>query len=106
MGTDLAERVTEVLLRSERALSSGEIAARLGRPRAEVEAALDGLRGESRLLVREWPMADPHFGADQIVVAARVEGADDPEAVQTAEERCQQVYDGLLLDFLASHRCV
>ena len=69
------------------------------------EAALETLKADPRLVVREWPMTDPHFGVDRIVVAARVEPPGDA-AVRAAEDRCQQVYDDILRDFLASHRCV
>jgi hypothetical protein len=51
-------------------------------------------------------MEDPHFGMDRIVVAARVDPAAGDAAVAAGEARCQQVYDDILRDFLASHRCV
>jgi hypothetical protein len=106
MPTELTARAADMLLASARALTSGEVAARLGRPRSEVEAALEDLRDEPRVIVREWPMEDPHFGAERIVVAARVDDAADPAAVHAAEQRCQRVYEDILRDFLASHRCV
>jgi hypothetical protein len=105
MESELAERVRTVLAASDRALSSGEVAARVKAPLPTVEAALETLKTDPRLVVREWPMTDPHFGVDRIVVAARVEPPGDA-AVRAAEDRCQQVYDDILRDFLASHRCV
>ena len=105
MSTDLAQSLQEALRTGGRALSSAELAVRLRRPRPEVEDALEALRGERALVVREWPIADPHFGMDRILVAAWVADADDA-ALRAAEERCQRVYDDLLRDFLASHRCV
>ena len=105
MDSELAERVRAVLAASDRALSSGEVAARLKAPLPTVEAALESLKTDPRLVVREWSMADPHFGVDRVVVAARVDPPGDA-AVRAAEDRCQQVYDDLLRDFLASHRCV
>jgi hypothetical protein len=100
------QAVTELLRRSERALTSSEVAVRLRRPRPEVEAALADLRGSPEVVVCEWPMEDPHFGVDRIVVAARVDAAAGELAVAAAEARCQQVYEDILRDFLASHRCV
>ncbi|SRR5579883_314456 len=105
MDGELAERVRIAVAASDRALSSGEVAARLKVPLADVEAALERLQSDPRLVVREWPMTDPHFGVARVVVAARVEPADDA-GLRAAEDRCQQVYDDLLRDFLASHRCV
>jgi hypothetical protein len=51
-------------------------------------------------------MEDPHFGMERIVVACRIVPAGDPAAIAAAEAACQQVYDDILRDFLASHRCV
>ncbi len=98
--------VADVVRRSDRALLSSEIATRLRRPRAEVEEALAALHGDPTVVVRDWPMEDPHFGMARIVVAARVDPAAGDAAIAASEARCQQVYDDLLRDFLASHRCV
>src|ERR671933_834857 len=98
MDGELAERVRTVLAASDRALSSGEVAARLKAPLPAVEAALGSLKADPGLVVREWPMADPHFGVDRVVVAARVDPPGDA-AARAAEDRCQQVYDDLLRDF-------
>ena len=106
MSEELAARARAVVLASPRALTSSEIAARLRVPRPDTEAALDALRADPALVVREWPMTDPHFGVDQMVVAAAVDPAAGAAGEQAAEARCQQVYDDLLRDFLASHRCV
>ncbi len=94
--------VADVVRRSDRALLSSEIATRLRRPRPEVEEALAALHGDPTVIVRDWPMEDPHLGVPRIVVAARVHpGAGDA----AAEAQCQQVYEDLLRDFLVSHRC-
>ncbi len=106
MSSELNERVRAVLLAGDHALTSGEVAARLRVPLAGVETALEALKDDPGLVVREWPMTDPHFGVDRIVVAARVDPTAGDGAVQAADERCQRVYDDLLRDFLASHRCV
>src|SRR4051794_39137017 len=106
MSEELATRARAVGLASPKALTSSEIAVRLRVPRPDMEAALDALRADPSLVVREWPMADPHFGLDQIVVAAAVDPAAGAAGEQAAEARCQHVYDELLRDFLASHRCV
>ena len=100
------DRVKDALAASNRPLTSSEIGARLRLPRPEVEQALEALRHDPQLVVREWPMEDPHFGVDRIVVAARVEPAGDAAATTAAEAAAQQVYDNILRDFLASHRCV
>ena len=106
METTLPERVKDALVTSSRPLTSSEIGARLRLPRADVEEALDALRQDAQLVVREWPMEDPHFGIDRIVVACRVEQTGDAVATSDAEAASQQVYDNILRDFLASHRCV
>lgn len=106
MEATLPERVKDALVASGRPLTSSEIGARLRLPRPEVEEALEALRQDAHLVVREWPMEDPHFGVDRIVVACRVEPAGDVEATSAAEAASQQVYDNILRDFLASHRCV
>jgi hypothetical protein len=49
---------------------------------------------------------DPHFGMDRLVVAARVDPAAGGAAIAASGARCQQVYDDILRDFLASHRCI
>ena len=103
---ELADQVTRVLQRSPKPLTSSEIGARLRLPRPEVEHALEALRQDPQLVVREWPMEDPHFGVDRIVVACHVEPAGDAAATAAAEAASQQVYDDILRDFLASHRCV
>ena len=51
-------------------------------------------------------MEDPHFGVDRLIVACRVEPAGDAAASTAAEAAAQQVYENILRDFLASHRCV
>ena len=51
-------------------------------------------------------MEDPHFGMERIVVATRVDPAAGADALGLAEARCQQVYEEIVRDFLASHRCV
>jgi hypothetical protein len=106
MEATLAERVKSALVASGRPLTSGEIGARLRLPPPDVEQALEALRHDTTLVVREWPMEDPHFGVDRIVVACRVEPAGDAAATTAAEAASQQVYDNILRDFLASHRCV
>ena len=106
LAADLPPLVADALRRSDRALTSSEIAARLRRPRTEVEDALEALSRDPDLVVREWPMEDPHFGMDRIVVAARVDPAAGDAAIAASERRCQQVYDDIVRDFLASHRCV
>jgi hypothetical protein len=105
MGADLGTAVRGVLQGSDRPLTSAEIAARVRQPRPAVEELLEALRVEPGLVVCEWPIADPHFGLDRLVVAAWVDRADDA-ALRAAEQSCQRVYDDLLRDFLASHRCV
>jgi hypothetical protein len=106
MSAELADRIRGALLATDRALTSGEIAARLKAPMATVEATLDYLKTDPRLVVCEWPMTDPHFGVDRIVVAARTDPAAGDQATRSAEDRCKHVYDDILRDFLASHRCV
>jgi hypothetical protein len=106
MQSTLEDRVRETLVASARPLTSSEIGARLHTPYAEVEQALAALGADPHLVVREWPMGDPHFGVDRIVVACRVEPAGDPAAATAAEAASQQVFDNILRDFLASHRCV
>ena len=106
LAADLPQLVADALRRSDRALTSSEIAARLRRPRGEVEDALEALGRDPELIVRAWPMEDPHFGIDRIVVAARVDPAAGDAAIAAGEARCQQVYDDIVRDFLASHRCV
>jgi len=106
MSAELADRIRTALLATDRALTSGEIAARLKAPMATVEATLEDLKADPSLVVCEWPMTDPHFGVDRIVVAARVDPATGDSAPRAAENRCQHVYDDILRDFLASHRCV
>jgi hypothetical protein len=106
MDASVADRVKSALLASGRPLTSSEIGARLRLPAPEVEDALDALRLDAQVVVREWPMEDPHFGVDRIVVACRVEPAGDAAATSAAEAASQQVYDNILRDFLASHRCV
>lgn len=105
MAADLEEAIRTVLRASGRPLTSSELAARLRRPHREVEAALLTLGAAPELVVGEWPVGDPHFGLDRVVVAAWVGGADEA-ARQVALARCRQVYDDLLRDFLAAHRCV
>ena len=105
MAAELAQSLQDALRASGRALSSGELAARLRQPRPAVEEALEALGDEPSLVVREYPVADPHFGLDRILVAAWLADADDV-ARRAAEERCQRVYDEMLREFLASHRCV
>lgn len=105
MAADLVEAIRAALRASGRPLTSSELAARLRQPHAEVEAALLALGATPELVVGEWPVGDPHFGLDRVVVAAWV-GAADETARQAALARCRQVYDALLRDFLASHRCV
>jgi hypothetical protein len=106
LAADLPQLVADALQRSDRALTSSEIGARLRRPRTEIEEALEALSRDPQLVMREWPMEDPHFGMDRIVVAARVDPAAGDAAVAAGEARCQQVYDDIVRDFLASHRCV
>ncbi len=91
---------------SARPLTSAELAARLHLPRTDVEQALEALRDDPALVVREWPMEDPHFGMERIVVACRVVPAGDAAAATAAAAAAQQVYENILRDFLASHRCV
>ncbi|MBX5492758.1 MAG: hypothetical protein IRZ14_16530 [Chloroflexi bacterium] len=105
MAADLMEAIRAALRASGRPLTSSELAARLRRPHAEVEAALVALGPTPELVVGEWPVGDPHFGLDRVVVATWV-GEADEAARQTALACCRQVYDDLLRDFLASHRCV
>lgn len=104
--SELTALVAETLRRTDTALTSSELATRLRRPRPDVEAALRDLQRAPDLVVREWPMEDPHFGMERIVVAARVDPAAGAEAWGLAEARCQQVYEEIVRDFLASHRCV
>ena len=106
MSSSLADQVRAAIDASPRPLTSSEIGARLRLPRLEVEQALEALRDEPRLVIREWPMEDPHFGMERIVVACRVEPTGDPQAAPAAEAAAQQVYDNIVRDFLASHRCV
>ena len=106
MQTDLAESVREIVLATQRAVTSSEIAARLRRPRPEIEGALETMQQAADLVVRDWSMDDPHFAVERIVVAARIDPAGGDAAVGAAEARCQQVYDDLVRDLLASHRCV
>jgi hypothetical protein len=106
MDSTVPERVKGALVASGRPLTSSEIGARLRLPPPEVELALETLRHDAQLVVREWPMEDPHFGVDRIVVACRVDPAGDAAATSAAEAASQQVYDNILRDFLASHRCV
>jgi hypothetical protein len=103
---DLPALVADVVTRSPKALISSEIAARVRRPRNDVEAALATLQTDPRLVVRDWLIEDPHFGMPRLVVAAAVDPAGGPAAVASAEQRCQRVYEDVLRDFLASHRCV
>ena len=103
---DLTTLIADVVTRSPTALISSEIAARLRRPRPDVEAGLAQLEGDPRLVVRDWPIEDPHFGVPRFVIAARVDPAGGPTALTAAERQCQQVYEDVLRDFLASHRCV
>ena len=103
MQATLADRVRDTLQSSGRPLTSSELGARLRVGRPEVEQALEALGQDPRLVVREWPMEDPHFGVDRIVVAC---GVDPAEPTAAAETACQQVYEDILRDFLASHRCV
>ena len=105
MAIDLTPRLQAALPADGRALTSSELAARLRQPPAAVEAALDALRDDPALVVCEFPVADPHFGLDRVLVAARLSTPDDA-ARQAATARCRHVYDELLRDFLASHRCV
>ncbi len=100
------DQVREAVLRSAGPLTSSEIAARVRRGRTEVEAALELAQRDPAIVVRDWPMEDPHFGVDRIVVACRAEPAGDPGAVLAAETACQRAYESILRDFLASHRCV
>lgn len=102
----LAERVKATLQTSGRPLTSSEIGARLRVTRSEVEAVLETLDRDPQLMLREWPMEDPHFGVDRIVVACRVDPASEGSAALAAESACQQVYESIVRDFLASHRCV
>lgn len=106
MHSTLEDRVRDTLVASARPLTSSEIGARLRIPSTEVEQALEALRADPRLVVREWPLEDPHFGVDRIVVACRVDPAGDAAATTAAEAAAQQVFDNILRDFLASHRCV
>ena len=106
MDTALPERVKGALVASSRPLTSSEIGARLRLSRPDVEEALEALQHDAQFVVREWPMEDPHFGVDRIVVACRVGPAGDAAATSAAEAASQQVYDNILRDFLASHRCV
>ena len=106
MQSTLEDRVKDALVASNRPLTSSEIGARLRLPRPQVEQALETLRHDPRLVVREWPMEDPHFGVDRLIVACRVEPAGDAAASTAAEAAAQQVYENILRDFLASHRCV
>jgi hypothetical protein len=106
MATELDERVRDVLVANKRALSSSEIAARLRRPRQEIEETLAALAPTSELVVREFTVADPHFGMERVVVATAVDAKDADTGGQAADARCQRVFDELLRDFLASHRCV
>jgi hypothetical protein len=106
MQSTIANQVRDALLGSARPLTSSEIGARLRLPRLQVEQALEALRDDPALVVREWPMEDPHFGMERIVVACRVAPTGDPGATTAAESAAQQVYDNILRDFLASHRCV
>ena len=105
MATELTQPVCGALAASGRALTSAELASRVRQPREAVEAVLEAARSEPRLVVCEWPVADPHFGLERILVAAWV-AEPDATARYAAEERCRQVYDEILRDFLASHRCV
>jgi hypothetical protein len=106
MSASLQDQVRGAIAASARPLTSSEIGARLRLPRLEIEQALETLRDDPRLVVREWPMEDPHFGMERIVVASRVASAGDPLAATAAEAAAQQVYDNIVRDFLASHRCV
>ncbi len=106
MQSTVEDRVRDTVVASARPLTSTEIGARLRLPRPEVEEALEALRVDPRLVVRDWPMEDPHFAVDRIVVACRVEPAGDAAATTAAEAAAQQVFENILRDFLASHRCV
>ena len=106
MQTTLAERVKDAVQATGQPLTSSEIGARLRVARPEVEEALGLLQHDTQLVVREWPIDDPHFGVDRIVVACRVDPANAATAAQAAESACQRVYESILRDFLASHRCV
>ena len=106
MQTTREDRVKGALVATSKPLTSSEIGARLRLPRPEVEQALEALRQDPQLVVREWPMEDPHFGVDRLIVACRVEPAGDAAASTAAEAAAQQVYENILRDFLASHRCV
>ena len=106
MQSTVEARIKDAVVASPRPLTSSEIGTRLRLPRVEVEQALEALRADPRLVVRDWPMEDPHFGVDRIVVACRVEPAGDAAVTTAAEAAAQQVFDNILRDFLASHRCV
>jgi hypothetical protein len=106
MQSTVEDQVKSALVASARPLTSSEVGARLGLSRPAVEQALEALHADPELVVREWPMEDPHFGMERIVVACRIVPAGDPAAIAAAEAACQQVYDYILRDFLASHRCV
>lgn len=91
--TDEGACFVQDLLRSRRFAAQG------------VEAAIESLEGEGRVLVRPHSSGDPHLDGVDLRIVALVQKQDDSDGIAAAIGAIETRWQEWLGEFLANHRC-